>query len=477
MPPAETRKPVAIIGGGITGLAAAYRLQQASAPYVLFEASERLGGKILTEHVEGFVIEGGPDSVLAQKPWAVELARDLGLEAELIGTDPAQKQLYVVDRGRLVPMPDGVMLIIPTRFMPFVTSPLITWPGKLRMGMDLVLPARRDDADESIGSFIRRRLGNEALEKIAAPLLSGIHVSDPERQSLLGTFPRFRTVEKQHGSLIRGMLAQRRVARASGNGHHPPQNGTYKSSVFISMKNGLTSLVEGLTAALSGKIRTRCPVAAVWANPDGSFTLRLADGSLFQAGAVVLAAPAYASAELLSGFLPDLAQELSAIRYVSTATVSLGFARDEIGGLLRGSGFLIPRKENRQISACTLTSNKFAHRAPEGQVLLRCFLGGPGREEIVSRGDEEIISTVRAELEDLLGLRAEPSLARVYRWQHGNPQYDVGHLERIRELNERCAQVPGLLLAGGAYEGVGVPDCIHQGQQAADRALQHLQDH
>ncbi len=475
----EVTKNIAIIGGGITGLATAHTIQTYARKnnlplrFTLFESSARLGGKVSSEAAEGFVVEGGPDSFLLQKPWAAELALALGLESQLIGTNEKQRKLFVVNHGRLIPMPDGVMLIIPTRFMPFITSPLISWPGKIRMGMDLFIPRRKDDADESIGNFIRRRLGKEALNKLAAPLLSGIHVSDPEQQSLLGTFPRFRNIEKQHGSLIRGMLAQRRAAAQKNSKPRQEQDARpWKRSAFVSLKGGMAQLVEALEQALDGgELRTNCPVSQIRPQAGGGYQITTQDEETTQADAVVLATPAYVSAKLVESFSPTLSQALNTIRYVSTATVSLAYNRSEVGSVIDGVGFIIPRSENRFISACTISSTKFSSRAPQGQLLLRCFVGGPGREDDVFKSDAEIIANVRADLSDLAGVQAEPLLARVFRWNKGNAQYDVGHLERVRQMHALCAEFPGLYLTGSAYEGIGVPDCIHQGQQAAEKAI------
>ena len=478
-----SEKKVAIIGGGIAGLSAAYTLQEkareAGLPitFTLFESAPALGGKIVTDQVDGFTVEGGPDSFLAQKPWAAQMAQALGLEPELIGTNPDQKKLYVINRGRLTPMPDGVMLIIPTRFMPFITSTLISWPGKIRMGMDFFIPRRKGDDDESLADFIRRRLGKEALDKIAEPLLSGIHVSDPEKQSLLGTFPRFRNIEKQHGSLIRGMLAQRRASHSNGKAAAAPAKTSWKSSIFVSMRGGMGQLVRELEHSLSGgQVLTNCRVTEVLPLPEGGYQIRTEDGATQHADAVVLAPPAFVSAELVSGFAPKLAQALGTIRYVSTATVSIAYKKADVGDRMKGIGFIVPRSENRKVTACTMTSTKYAWRAPEGKMMLRCFVGGPGREEAVDRSDEEIINDVRAEIKDLFGVTAEPVLARVYRWIKGNAQYDVGHLDRVKQMHALCSEIPGLFLTGSAYEGIGIPDCVHQGQQAAEKVITFLHE-
>ncbi len=477
----EPANQVAIVGGGITGLAAAYSFQERArsagieARYTLFESSPRLGGKILTEKQDGFVIEGGPDSVFQQKPWATELAQALGLEPELIGSNPQQRQVYVVNRGRLTPMPEGVMLIVPTRFMPFIRSSLISWPGKIRMGLEFFIPPRSGDQDESVGSFIKRRLGREALEKIAEPLMSGIHVSDPETQSLLGTFPRFRALEKNYGGLIRGMLAQRRAASVQGKNGGKPGEPSWRGSAFVTFTEGMGRLVEALSASLTdGRLLTGAPVTDIQPILDGGYELRTSGGESILADAVILATPAFVSARLVSRFAPKLAHALESIRYVSTATLSLAYRKSDLPQPLKGSGFIVPRGEKRLVSACTWSSAKFANRAPEDSILLRCFMGGPGREELVDYDDERLVGIARGELAALMGIQAAPLLARVYRWVKGNPQYDVGHLERVRQMHESCTRIPGLFLAGGALEGVGIPDCIHQGQQAAEKVLDYL---
>lgn len=480
---------IAIIGGGITGLAAAYAVQQAAKAnhqpisFVLIEAEQRLGGKIITDQVEGFTIEGGPDCFLRQKPWASELCLKLGLGKALLGTNDHQRKVYVVNRGRLTPLPDGVMLIVPTRIMPFVTSSLISWPGKLRMGMDLFIPPWRGEGDESVGNFVRRRLGSEALDKIAEPLMSGIHVSDPEEQSLLGTFPRFRALEQKHGSLIKGMLASRRQAAAHKQAGAPsPASTTTPSSLFISLENGMGQMVTALEDQLfGGDIRLGMRVTGLKPLPGGGYRLEMektqtGDLSMLEADALILATPAFVSAGLLEPFAPGVSRELKAICYVSTATLSLAYRKQDIHKPFMGFGFVSPRKERRKLSACTWTSYKFNHRAPDDALLLRCFFGGPGKEDQVELSDGELVEMARSELKDILGITAEPFLARVYRWRKANPQYAVGHLERVQKMRNELVGFPGLFLAGGAYEGVGIPDCVRQGQEAAKVAMKVLLD-
>lgn len=472
----EQALKIAVIGGGISGLAAAYTIQELSrsknikTTVVLIEGENRLGGKILTEQVDGYTIEGGPDCFLRQKPWAAQLAGKISLQSDLIGTNDEQRKVYVVNKGRLVPLPDGVMLIIPTRIMPFALSPLISVLGKIRMGLDLLVPPFKGERDESIGNFVRRRLGKEALEKIAEPLLSGIHVSDPEKQSLLATFPRFRALEKNHGSLIQGMLNERKLGTKK-----KPVSGNGPTSLFLSLRGGMSQMVDQLESSLHD-VQLLCGqrVTRLERLTQAGFRISLAGHAPLKVNALILAIPAYDASGLVESFAPQIASQLDRIRYVSTATISLAYRKSDIRRPFSGFGFIIPSKEKRDISACTWTSLKFNHRAPEGAILLRCFVGGPGKEEMVSLSNEEMIAVVRRELKSLMGLDAEPVLTRIYRWEKANPQYDVEHLALVRQIFDQCQENPGLYLTGSAYEGVGIPDCIRQGQQAAEKVMDFL---
>jgi protoporphyrinogen/coproporphyrinogen III oxidase len=467
---------VVVIGGGISGLSAAYHLKQESEmrghafDITVVEADQRLGGKIISEKQEGFTIEGGPDCFLRQKPWAAELAGELGIQEELMGTNDHQRKVYVMDKGRLKPLPDGVMLIIPTRIMPFVLSSLISWPGKVRMGLDWFIPKYQGTGDESVGDFIRRRLGREALQKIAEPLMSGIHVSDPERQSLLATFPRFRSIEQKYGSLIRGMLAARKASAKHRNSNGKPD------SIFMTFKQGMQYLVDTLENNLKDcRLIKGASVTEIRAGADSRYAVTLSSGDTLPADSVILAVPAYNAADLLEPLSATASHQLSCIPYVSTATISMAFRKKDIIKPFMGFGFVIPRNENRKISACTWSSFKFEHRAPDDHILLRCFIGGPGKEAMVDMDDEALLRVARKELHHILGLEAEPVLTRIYRWNKANPQYEVGHLDRVQELFEVCRQeMPGIFLTGSAYEGVGIPDCIKQGKQAAALAVQYL---
>jgi oxygen-dependent protoporphyrinogen oxidase len=466
---------IAIVGGGIAGLATAYYLQEQARQagvrlsYSLIESAPEFGGKIISDVQDGFVIEGGPDSFITQKPAALRLCRELGLEDRLLGTNDARRKVFVLDGGRLRALPDGVMLVIPTRFTPFALSPLISIPGKLRMGMDLFIPRRREDSDESLADFIRRRLGREALDKIAEPLMAGIHVADPERLSLQATFPRFIKLEQDYGSLIKGMLAQKARRPAPG------QNGTggSKVSLFMTLRGGLRELVEALVAQLEGELLAGTQVVELAQNTgDGTgYRLGLGDGRTLLADAVILTTPSFVTADLVEPMHPALAAELRTIRYVSTATVSLGFRRDEFEHPLDGFGFVVSAREKSRLMACTWTSTKFNQRAPGEHVLLRGFVGGPHNEDLVNLSDAELVKLVRDELRGIMGVQARPVMSRVYRWPGANPQYDVGHLKRVDQLEAMAAGLPGLYFTGSAYRGVGLPDCIQQGQATAEAVL------
>jgi oxygen-dependent protoporphyrinogen oxidase len=475
--PSETVPHVVIVGGGVTGLATAYFLQKKareagrSLRYTLLERAPEVGGKIVTQHVDGFLVEGGPDCFLTRKPWALALCRELGLSEDLLGTNEAQRRVFVLSRGRLHPLPAGVMLIVPTRFLPFATSRLISIPGKLRMGMDLLIPPRQDDGDETLASFVRRRLGQEALEKIAEPLLSGIHVSDPERLSLQSSFPRLMDVERKYGSLIRGMLAARRLMDNSNNGSRP------KLPMFMSLRGGMQQLVDALADKLHAEaVHTGSQAVSLHSLNAGGppYAVRTQDGAALRADAVVLTTPSNVSSRLLETLDPDLAEDLMRIRYVSSAVVSVGYRPQAGLAPLNGFGFIIPKTEGRRITACTWSSTKFDDRAPEGHQLLRCFVGGPGREEMVDLDDEALLQLVRDELRDIMGLRGEPDPVCIFRWRKANPQYDLGHLDRVVQMRDRAQGRRGLFLAGSSYDGVGVPDCVRQAQDAAEGVVGDL---
>jgi protoporphyrinogen/coproporphyrinogen III oxidase len=469
---------VVIIGGGIAGLATAYALQEraraAGIPLActLVEARERLGGVILTERIDGFVVEAGPDSLLTQKPCGVELCRALGIGDHLIGTNDRQRKIYILWQGRLHPLPGGLMLIIPTRLRPLLCSRLLSWPGKIRMGLEYFLPLQISQADESLGAFVRRRLGQEALEKIAEPLLAGIYAGSLNDMSLQATFPRLRELELKHGGLIRGMLAQRRAMRGG-----PRVESQHATTMFMAPRDGMAEIVEAISARLD-RVTVLLGEATQRVMPHGAgmegaqgYAVHLDREQTLQADAVVFATPAHVTAQLVEGFHPELAEALRAIPYVSSATVSLAYRRSDVPHPLDGFGFLAGRREGRHIMGATWTSTKFPHRAPPDHVLIRSFVGGERHEHLVYLDDMALTQVVREELGAILGITTPPLLARVYRWERANPQYLVGHLDRVTAMEKMLAPYPGLFLTGSAYRGVGVPDCIYQGAQTAERVL------
>lgn len=467
---------IVVVGGGVTGLAAAHRLGELAAErnlsldLSLLEASDHLGGVIRTAHREGCVLEHGPDSMITDKPWGLALAKRLGLEAEITGTQTQHRRSFVVRRGRLHPVPEGFQLLAPSRFGPLVSTPLFSWPGKARMALDLLLPPRQDDADESLGEFVTRRLGREALERIAQPMIGGIYGADPMQTSLLATLPRFRDMERQHGSVIRGMWARSREAarKAAGNGKGPEKGGVSgaRYGLFVSFRRGMQTLTDALIARLpAGFARLNTRVTGLERQVEG-WRLRLAGGESLEADAVLLTLPAPACAPLLAPHDAELSRLLGEIHYAGAATLTLAYRREQVKHPLDGFGFVVPAVEGLTILGCTFTHVKFAERAPEGIVLLRAFLG-----DAAIQGKElpELAKLVRADLDRLLGLQGEPLFVESWRGEGVMPHYQVGHLERVEEMERRVAALPGLELAGNAYRGVGIPDSIHSAEDAADR--------
>jgi protoporphyrinogen/coproporphyrinogen III oxidase len=455
---------IAIIGGGISGLTAAFTLENhrraGALEYTLYESSPHLGGVLRTEHIQGCVVEAGPDSFLTEKPWAADLCRTLGLGDQLIGSNDADRKTYIMVRGQLVPMPDGLMFLVPTKILPTALSPLFSWRTKLRMVQELFHPPRAPEADQSVASLVERHYGAEMVDRLADPLLSGIYGGEAASLSVRGVLPRFAEMERTHGSLGRAMLATRRKILPTAN--RPP--------LFTSLKNGMQQLVEALVQRLNQpSLLTNTSVRSMQSEAGGWTISAGTKSDHFDA--VILAVPTHAAALLLATSSPDLSAELAAIQYTSSITVGLGYDREVRQSLPPGFGFLVPRSEGKLLLAATFVHNKFPHRAPEDRALLRCFFAGSNAENIWQLSDDAIIAVVRNELQQILGLRATPLFARVYKWNSAMAQYGVGHLQRLDRIERLRQQLPGLALAGNGYRGIGIPDCIRSGTDAAKQVL------
>lgn len=461
-----------VVGGGVAGLAAAHRAcelaQERARPLelTLVEARARLGGTIATERVDGFLVEAGPDSFLSEKPWALALCRRLGVEDRLVRTDDRYRRTFVWRAGRLHPLPEGFQLLAPTRLRPFVTSSLFSWPGKLRMALDLVLPRGVAD-DESLGAFVRRRLGAEALDRVAQPLVAGIYTADPDDLSLAATMPRFLDLERRERSLI---LALWRAARRA------PQAGTSGArwSLFVTFRDGMEELITALAGRLPAAAAVPKQRASALERAGAGWRVSTAEGARFDADRVIIATESHAAARLVRYVDPTLATLLGEIPYASAATVSLGYRRADVPHPLDGFGFVVPRSEGRSLLAATFSSVKYPGRAPDGHALLRGFVGGALDAAVLEEDDAALVARVRAELREALGIVAEPRLARVVRWPASMPQYRVGHLARVEAIERRAAALPGLYLAGGAYRGVGIADCVRSAESAAEAALERI---
>ena len=453
---------VAIIGGGISGLTAAFALEEhrraGTLEYTLYESSPQLGGVLRTEHIQDCIVEAGPDSFITEKPWAADLCRTLGLGGQLIGSNDADRKTYILVRGQLIPMPDGLMFMVPTKILPTGLSPLFSWTTKFRIARELLHPPRTAEADESVASLVERHYGAEMVDRLADPLLSGVYGGEAASLSVRAVFARFAEMERTHGSLGRAMLAARKKMRSPSSKSTPP--------LFISLKNGMQHLVEALATRLNQpSLLTKTQVQSIQLEARGWTISSVSKSEPYDA--VILAVPAFAAAQLLSRCAPELSAELAGISYSSSITIGLGYDRNVRQSLPSGFGFLVPRSEGKRLLAATFVHNKFPSRAPDDRALLRCFFAGSNAENIWQLPDDAIIAVVRNELQQILRLRAAPLFARVYKWKSAMAQYEVGHLERLSRIERLRQQLPGLALAGNAYRGIGIPDCVRSGQDAA----------
>ncbi len=450
---------VVIVGGGISGLSTAYYLARRGVPSTIVERRARLGGVIRTERVEGCVVEAGPDSFLSIKPAALELIRELGLAGEVIGSNDHLRKTWVRRDGRLVPLPDGLMMMVPTRVLPLVASPLLGWGTKIRMGLELLRAPAPPAGDQSVAEFVREHYGQEAVDYLAEPLLSGVYGGNPEALSVRAVLPRFVELAARYGSLTRGVLAQRRAARR--------QSGSLP--LFQTLKGGLQQLVDAAAAAAAPYMRHLEGAAEAVERTPAGFRVRV-NGDWLETPRLVLACEAHAAAPLAAGLDARAAELLAAVSYSSSMTVALGFDQHAFPRPLDGFGFLVPRRERKHLIACTWVGTKFNHRVLPGTALLRCFLGGMEDAAILEESDEAVIEAVIEELREIVPFHARPRFARVFRWPRSMAQYTVGHPGRLAELQVRLGGIPGLAVAGNAYEGIGIPDCIRMGRSAAERA-------
>jgi oxygen-dependent protoporphyrinogen oxidase len=465
---------IAIIGGGIAGLAAAYELEKArqagaAVEYTLFEERPRLGGSLASEIVDGAVLERGPDSFLTEKPAAAELCRELGLGGELIPSNDAARKTYIVTRNRLVALPDGLMFLVPTKLVPTALTRLFSVRTKMRMALELLHPPRPNDGDESVARLVERHFGQEAVDRLADPLLSGIYGGDATQLSAQTVLPRLVEMETKYGSLTRGMLAAHRKMRAMAKGS---SNGVNRgAAIFTALRGGMQQLVGAIAARLNaGSVRTATPVSGIEKTAQGWKVQAGGVTEIFDA--LIMAASAWAAGALLTPVDAMLGAELCGIPYSSSITVNLVYDERRIGPLPEGFGFLVPAVEGRAMLACTFAHRKFLGRTPPGKAVFRAFLGGMKRFDLLDESDETLVALVRREMREILGAKTigaevEPEFAQVTRWRRAMAQYAVGHKARMQRVNARVTALPGLRLVGNAYDGIGVPDCIRLGRKAA----------
>ena len=479
---------IIIIGGGVAGLGAAYKVRRAAeagheVEFRLVEKADRLGGKLATDYVDDpetggrFVIDGGSDSFLTQKTAIHRVARLLGIFDDECPTLDENKKTLIVKNGRLVELPDGIMMFAPTKVLPMATTSLYSLPAKLRMALDLLIPRKRlqegERNDETLESFVVRRLGRECLDRLAEPLVGGVNGSDPALMSLAATYPNLLDMEQEHGSLIRGFLAQRKKVEEMKR-TYPPKPGAKPRTFFTSFYEGLQYVTDRLADGAGREfIQTGAGAASIERTDSGGWRVALDGGETLEGDAVIIATEVWAAHDLMATVDERVTELLGQIPSSSSATVPIAFRAQDCPFDQHWHGILSPRIENQPVTGVSLVSSKWPNRAPEGRVLLRAFVGGPHGEGILGKSDEEIVQIVRDQLVALVGVRegAEPVFARVYRWEQGMPQYTLGHLDRVDEIERLVDDLPGLALAGGGFRGVGVPNCLESGEQAVSKVL------
>ena len=463
-------KRIVVIGGGITGLAAANRIKEIAAEkhpglkVLLIESSERTGGPIRTIEKDGFLVEEGPDAFITTKPWGLNLCRRLGLDGELIETNDSKRRTYILRGSDLVEIPEGFVMLAPSRLTPFLTSPLFSWQGKLRMLLDLVIPRGRG-GDESVAGFVRRRLGREALDRVAQPMIGGIYTGDAERLSLRATMPQYLELEEEHGSIIAGMI---RSYRQKSRARKKDSGARY--SMFVSFKKGMSTLTGKLESGLGESLRLGEKVSEV-TKSEGGYTVTT-DKGIYEADGVVITTPAFAAAKLVEKLSPETAALLSGIDYASSAVAVLAYKLSNIKRPIEAFGFVVPALEKKRLIACSFSSEKFPGRAPEGYTVLRAFTGGMLDPGVLDLDDDAIMETLKSELAPVLGITGEPVFGFLKRYPNSLPQYYVGHLDLVRKIASGVKKLKGLEIAGSAIGGVGIPDCINSGESAAEKVVE-----
>ncbi len=472
-------KKIVIIGGGISGLSTFYYLKKyineknLHAEIQLIEKSGRFGGQIKTEYDGEFIFEGGSDCFIREKPWALELCRELGIEEKLVNTREENSGTFIYHSGKLHPLPEGLMLLVPTKFLPFATTGLFSIPGKLRMAIEAFVPKKKNNSDETLEGFVTRRFGRELLEMIAEPLIAGIHSGDPEKMSVQSTFPRFHQMEKDHGSLTRATLAARKKMREMMKKRNP---GVPERSFFISFKNGMYELVEKMLDKLKGEnLSTGKEVTSISKDSSGRFMINIRGTESIIADSVVITTPAYVSSTLLKGLNGKMSNSMELIPYIKSCTISIVYKKSDIQDRLpRAFGFLVPSVEKRNIMAATFTSLKWPNRCPDEYIMLRCFVGGKHRQEFVEKDDETLIKIARDELQSIIGIEAEPVKYRIFRWINNMPQYNMGHQELVETIDKGMRDNRGLYVTGSAYKGIGIPDCINNAEITAKSIVHEI---
>ena len=470
----DARKRVIVIGGGISGLATAHRLWELAPDWQikLLESADRLGGVLETVHQDGYLLESGADNFITNVPWAIDLCRRIGMESELLETRPGHRTAFVVRRGRLHKIPRGFIIMAPSRMWPIVGTRILSPAGKLRLAAEYFIPARKDDADESLADFVTRRLGREVYDRLVQPLIGGIYTGDPKRLSLLATMPRFREMERTHGSMTRAMVRQ-----MTRQAPREPEGSGGRYSMFVAPRAGISSMLDAIARRLPPRsIQLDSAVRQVTRTSDRQWQVGFQDAAAgpLEADAVVIATPAAAAARLLQGLDAPLAGALAEIHHSSCAIVTLVYQRDQIDHPMDGFGFVVPIVEQRKILSGSFASVKYVGRAPEDQVVIRVFIGGACQRELFDSTDEQLHDIATRELAELMGIHGAPRLTRIVRYPDTMPQYYVGHRARVREIESRVGRLGGIFLTGNAYHGVGIPFCIHGGEKTAEKVCAFL---